>query len=177
MNVADLIRFAVLTPWLVALCVGDIRHRRLPNVLTLGGLAFALVWRAGWDGTDGLADALTAAGGCVLFLLPPFFVRAAGAGDVKMLAACGAFLGARPLFLFLVSVSFAGFFVAMAMLVMRKATAPRLKHLLRCVFDWRYDRAAGRAALPPKEDERVRVPFGVAIAVGAWVTILAEAFA
>ena len=169
-----LLDFVLLTPWLVALCVSDVRHRRLPNVLTLGGLAVALAWRTGWGGIDGLWDGLATAGVCVFFLLPPFLVRAAGAGDVKMLAACGAFLGWSRLFLFLVSVSFAGFAVALVMVLMRRASVARLRHWFRCVFDWRSDRAAGRSAMPVRDDESVRIPFGLAIAIGAWGTLLME---
>lgn len=172
-----ILAIVVLTPWLLALCVSDVRHRRLPNVLTLGGLALALAWRLGWGGLPGLYDGLAAAGICVLFLLLPFLVRAAGAGDVKMLAACGAFVGLERLFPFLIAVSFAGFIVAVAMLATRTATAPRLKHWVRCVFDWRYDRKAGRAALPARDDERSRVPFGVAIALGVWAILILEALA
>ena len=177
MPAESIIVLLLLTPWLVALCVSDVRRRRLPNSLTLGGLAVALAWRAGWSGVSGLWDGVASAGVCALFLLLPFLVRAAGAGDLKMLAACGAFLGWPRLFLFLVSVSFAGLAVAVVMLVARQATAPRLKHWFRSAFDWRYDRAAGRAALPPRDDEKSRVPFGVAIAIGVWATFAMEAFA
>ena len=58
------------------------------------------------------------------------------------------------------------------MLATRAADGARLKHYARSLFDWRYDRAAGRAALPPKEAERVRVPFGIAIAAGLWLVLL-----
>lgn len=168
-------RASILTPWLGYLCWSDAKHRRLPNALTLGGLAAGLCAQAGWNGWNGFADALGAAGIAVAFLLIPFLVRAAGAGDVKMLAACGAFLGMRWMPLFLMAVSFAGFFVAIAMLFMRKVTAARLKHAFRSVFDWTYDRKAGKAALPPKSDERGRVPFGIAIAIGTWITLIMEA--
>ena len=168
-------RAGVLTPWLGCLCWSDAKRRRLPNVLTLGGLAVGLCAQAGWNGRSGFLDALGAAGIAVAFLLIPFLVRAAGAGDVKMLAACGAFLGMRWMPLFLMAVSFAGLFVALAMLCMRKVSAARLMHAFRCVFDWRYDRAAGKAALPPKTDERGRVPFGIAIAIGTWLTLATEA--
>ena len=168
-------RASILTPWLGYLCWSDAKHRRLPNVWTLGGLAVGLCAQAGWNGWHGFTDALGAAGIAVAFLIIPFLVRAAGAGDVKMLAACGAFLGMRWMPLFLMAVSFAGLFVALAMLFMRKVTAARLKHAFRSVFDWTYDRAAGKAALPPKDDERARVPFGIAIAIGTWLTLITEA--
>ena len=167
-------RTILLTPWLGYLCWSDAKHRRLPNVWTLGGLAVALCCQAGWGGWAGLKDGFAAAGVCTLFLLIPFLIRAAGAGDLKMLAACGAFVGLRETPFLLMAVSFAGLFVAVAMLLTRKVTAARLKHAFRCAFDWRYDRAAGRAAIPPKDDERARVPFGIAIALGTWATLIAE---
>ena len=92
-----------------------------------------------------------------------------------MLAACGAFLGLRSMPMFLMAVSFAGLFVALWMICRRQVTAARLKHAFRTLFDWRYDRKAGKAALPTRDDERARVPFGVAIAIGAWATLIAEA--
>lgn len=131
--------------------------------------------QSGWWGWSGLKDGLLAACIAVGFLLIPFLIRAAGAGDVKMLAACGAFIGLRWTPVFLMAVSFAGLLVAVWMLCRRQVTTARLKHAFRCLFDWRYDRKAGRAAIPAKDDERARVPFGVAIAIGTWATLIAEA--
>lgn len=168
-------RASILTSWLGYLCWSDAKRRRLPNIWTLGGFAAGLCVQAGFWGTEGFLDGLSAAGVCVLFLLIPFLIRAAGAGDLKMLAACGAFVGMREVPFLLMAVSFAGLFVAVPMLIMRKVTAARLKHAFRCFFDWRYDRAAGRAAIPPKDDERARVPFGIAVAIGTWATLAMEA--
>ena len=169
-----ILRAALLTPWLAVLCAKDLRTRRLPNAWTLGGLAAGLALQAGWSGLPGFVDGLSAAGICILFLLIPFLVRAAGAGDLKMLAACGAFVGMKSVLLLLLCVSFAGFFVAVGMLVTRKVGAARLKHAFRTLFDWRYDRKAGRAALPPKEDEGNRIPFGLAIALGTLATLIIQ---
>jgi Flp pilus assembly protein protease CpaA len=171
------VKFALLTPWLVALCVSDVRHRRLPNVLTLGGLLVALVMAFGLGGAQKLVDSILAAGCAFLFLIIPFLMRAAGAGDVKMLAAAAAFLGLHTVLFFLLATSFAGLLVAIVMICMRQVTAARLKHAFRTLFDWKYDRKAGKAALPPKDDERARVPFGCAIAIGTWATLIMEALA
>jgi len=168
-------RAGILAPWLGCLCWSDAKRRRLPNVLTLGGLLAGLCVQAGFWGRAGLLDALAAAGVCALFLLIPFLVRAAGAGDLKMLAACGSFVGLRETPFLLMAVSLSGLLVAVPMLLMRKVTAARLVHVLRCLFDWRYDRAAGRAAIPARDDERARVPFGIAIAIGTVATLAMEA--
>lgn len=170
-------KLVLLTPWLIALCVSDIRFRKLPNVLTFGGFFVALAMAAGMGGVPGFVDALFAAGCAFLFLIIPFFVRAAGAGDVKMISAAGAFLGLAQVPFFLLATSFAGLFVALAMICMRQVSVARLKHAFRTLFDWRYDRAAGKAALPPKDDERARVPFGCAISIGVWATLVAELLA
>lgn len=169
-----LLRALLLTPWLVALCVSDVRRRILPNKLTLGGLAVGLALAAAVGGLSGFLDALAAAGCGVLFLILPFLLRAAGAGDVKMLAAAAAFVGMAQLPFFLMAVSFAGLFVAIAMIVLKQVSAARLKHAFRTLFDWRYDRKAGKAAIPKRDDERARVPFGCAIAIGTWATLASE---
>ena len=169
------LRAALLTPGLAYLCVSDVRRRTLPNAWTLGGLAVALAMAAGLGGLSGFLDSLAAAGCGVLFLILPFLCRAAGAGDVKMLAACAAFVGLGNVPFFLMAVSFAGLFVAVAMVFARQVTAARLKHAFRTLFDWRYDRKAGAASIPAKDDERARVPFGVAIAIGTWATLIQEA--
>ncbi len=170
------LRLALLTPWLVALCVSDVRSRRLPNVLTFGGLLAAFALAAGLGGLPAMTDALAAAACGFLFLFIPFLLRAAGAGDVKMISAAAAFLGLSRVPLFLLATSFAGLLVAAVMICLRQVSSARLRHAFRSLFDWRYDRAAGRAALPPKDDERARVPFGCAIAIGSWATLLVEVF-
>jgi prepilin peptidase CpaA len=84
-----------VTAFLVAAiaCVFDLRTRRIPNALTFGAALAALVFHRFTGGTEG---AMLAAGGWVvgLFLFLPFFaMRGMGGGDVKLLAALGAWLG------------------------------------------------------------------------------------
>ena len=166
--------FAALTPCLAVLCYYDCRYRKLPNFLTFGLMTVAAVWRLGYGGwpllLNGLAGGLLAGA----FLLLPFYLRGAGGGDVKMLAACGTVLGAARIPLLLLATSVAGLVLMAVMLTAGLASGSRLRHLFRSLCDWRYDRRAGRAALPPRDDERVRVPFGGAIAVGTWATLIVE---
>jgi prepilin peptidase CpaA len=70
----------------------DLRRRKLPNWLTLTGLAAGLALAAphGWHGLW-LATAGAALGFGVL--LPLLWMRGMGAGDVKLMAAFGALLG------------------------------------------------------------------------------------
>ncbi len=162
---------AILSVWLLALCIEDVRRRTLPNALTLGGALVALAWRLGAGGFPAFLGGLMGGVFCALLLFVPFLLHAAGGGDVKMLFAVGAALGRVRTVGLLFYVSIAGLVLAVLFLAFGRVDRGRLVHYARCVFDWRYDRAAGRASLPPKTSEKARVPFGLAIAAGTWLEI------
>ena len=167
---------ALFAAWLLALCAWDLRARRLPNALTLGGAAVALAARlgAGWPSAAPFLDGLAGGALAALLLLLPFLVRAAGAGDVKMLFAAGCALGRGRAAGFLLFVSLAGLALGLVWFLSARFDRRRIRHLARTLFDPRYDRAAGRAALPPKSAEACRVPFGLAIAAGAALELALE---
>lgn len=162
----------VMTAWLLALCASDLRRRRLPNALTLGGALVALVWRLGMGGWPAAWSGVSGGFLCALLLIIPFLLHAAGGGDVKMLFAVGTAFGRNRVVGTLFHVSMAGLVLAALFALFGRVDRSRLVHYVRCVFDWRYDRKAGRAALPPKSSEKARVPFGLAIAAGAWLEML-----
>ena len=71
----------------------DLATRRIPNALTFGTAGAALVFAAVTQGWPGLGWAVAGWGvGCLLFL-PWFLLGGMGAGDVKLLAGIGAWLG------------------------------------------------------------------------------------
>lgn len=70
----------------------DVRQRRIPKPITVGGFALALLLR-GFSGWPALADGLLAAGVGFAVALPLVALRALGGGDAKLLVAVGAFLG------------------------------------------------------------------------------------
>lgn len=72
--------------------MADLAQRRVPNVLSLGGIAvavIALVVFGGCVGRGGVDSALWAAGLGILLTLPAYIAGALGAGDVKLAAAIG----------------------------------------------------------------------------------------
>lgn len=169
-------RASILTPWLGYLCYSDAKTRRLPNLLTWGGLLAGLCAQAGffgWGavGGGGVVDALVAEGVLFLVLLLPRLMGAVGGGDFKMYIGCTAFLGVRTLPVMLMASAVAGVVLMIVLLATGHCSAARLVHWFRFCFDWRYDRKAGAAAMPPKDDRRVNVPYGIAIAAGMWVTL------
>jgi prepilin peptidase CpaA len=74
-------------------CGCDLKTRRIPQLLTLGGAVAGLIfhlWTGGWSaGAESLAGWVV---GMIVFL-PPFALGGLGAGDVKLLGALGAWFG------------------------------------------------------------------------------------
>ncbi|KZS56513.1 type IV prepilin leader peptidase [Mycobacterium kansasii] len=78
--------------WMAALCVYDVRERRLPNALTVPGAAVILLGAlAAGRGVPALAGAAALAG---VYLLVHLVIPAAmGAGDVKLAFGVGGLTG------------------------------------------------------------------------------------
>jgi prepilin signal peptidase PulO-like enzyme (type II secretory pathway) len=83
-----------------------------------------------------------------------------------MLFAAGAIVGWARVFALLWATSLAGLVMGLVMLALGQLDGARLLHYARCAWDWRYDRAAAAARLPPKDASCYRIPFSVPIAVG-----------
>ncbi|KIP96257.1 MULTISPECIES: A24 family peptidase [Pseudomonas] len=85
--------YIVLLCWLGACAFQDAQHRKIANLLTLGGLCVALVYLL-WSGnslTGASPPAVALAIGIACLLsLPGYLSRQMGSADVKLLVALGA---------------------------------------------------------------------------------------
>jgi prepilin peptidase CpaA len=161
---------ALLLAVVLGAAVYDVRYRRIPNWLSLGGVLLGLALNTFlYQGWPGLSFSLIgmAAGFGVYFLL--YALRAMGAGDVKLMAAVGAIVGWRDWFgMFLITAVIGG--VMALILVARRG---RVKKTLWNVSFILNEMKSGRAAYVGKEELDVRnpkalgLPHGAVIAVGA----------
>jgi prepilin peptidase CpaA len=71
----------------------DLRSHRIPNWLVLTTLVSGLAMQLGLNGLEGLGQATLGVGAGFLVFLFPYLRGGMAAGDVKLIAACGAFLG------------------------------------------------------------------------------------
>ncbi len=77
----------------LAAAVSDIRTRKVTNRLNMTILLLGLGWRAASLDGGTLVTGVAGVGVGLAVLFPPFAARWMGAGDVKLLAACGMWLG------------------------------------------------------------------------------------
>jgi len=90
--VIQVVADAVLVVFVCTAAWWDTRADRIPNELTVTGLAAALMLRAPL-GSDAVARGLAGLGIAFLISIILYALRAIGGGDVKLLAGVGAFLG------------------------------------------------------------------------------------
>ena len=151
--------------------VTDLRSRRIPNAVSMGGLLFALGLRA-LPGETGLATGLAAAGLGLAFALPFFLAGGLGGGDVKLMAAVAAFLGVDRLVMGLLVMALTGVAMALFAVARRKVTLKTLAnvHLIlltlgrKTFTGWRGEES--EAAMHMARDGVVTIPYAVAIGAG-----------
>lgn len=154
----------------------DLRRRRIPNALTLGGLLLALVLRTA-AGLDALTAGLLGAALAFGLSLPLFAIGGLGGGDVKLLTAVGAFLGPKQLMLAMVVMALAGGVMALVTVVRHRAakkTLLNMRMILSTGFAGGKKRRKGNLVLPTiGSPGALTIPYGVAIALGATAAAIA----
>lgn len=145
----------------------DVRRLRIPNWLTLGGLAAALALALATRGVPGLGHALAGAGFALVVLFVPFVVHWLGAGDVKAMMVLGALWGYELVLPTLFWVFLAGGALALALLVARGEVADLFVRWGRSAW---ITLSSGRPtffAAKPGSAAGTGMPFAVAIGIGA----------
>lgn len=168
------LQLLALTALLAGAVVTDIRSRRIPNRLVLSGLLIAFVTHgiALWPGHTALAGpawwaplaGLAAGFG---LLLPLHLLRAMGAGDVKLLAMVGAFVGPHTAVSAFVYTLLAGGLVSLVFLLGRGVAAQTFSNLKYLLTDWGVRASTGQGMrLAPLAGTAARLPYAVAISLG-----------
>jgi len=129
----------------------DLLKHRIPNSLNLAGLVLGVGLAFLLDGVGG---ALAATGGALVgaaALLPFYLLRGMGAGDVKLMAAAGAFLGPLHALLAAAMALMAGavlavFIIAWRLVEPRSPLHSSPSKLLRRGGPWRLCRPSARSA-------------------------------
>jgi prepilin peptidase CpaA len=161
---------ATLSPFLlsIVMAVGDWRTRRIPNYLTLGGAVAGIVFQTAVLGWTGLVQALLGVFLGLGLLLLPYILGGMGAGDVKALAALGAWLGPKGCFSVFCYMGLAGGLMALGVLVWKGILwrylcrgGILLHNLILC-----QGQKIILETMTPGSELTEGIPYGVALALG-----------
>lgn len=177
---------AVLISLLLAAAWFDVRQQRIPNALVVPGALMAVLLHVATPAGDGFLayfpgglgvwGALSGLVFGLLALLPLYALRGMGAGDVKLLAMVGAFLGPRDFAGALIATLLAGGVLAAALALQRRALGRVLQNLKLVLWNGMLKLSGAGAALPEfGVTTTVALPFGVAIATGSMAYVIFRA--
>ena len=168
---------------LAAICVCDLRARRIPNAWVLGGLAGALIVQHGLPPGEGPFAASVPGGigtsAAVLGALAAFgaflalhVLRTVGAGDVKLMGFVGALFGIDHVVELLLTVLLAGGLVSATLLAFSPQRRRRALANTRHILAGRMLRFSTGVDVPDFDaghPTAFRMPYAFAIALGAVV--------
>ncbi|RBP66001.1 prepilin peptidase CpaA [Alkalibaculum bacchi] len=163
----------------------DIKEKRIPNALTFPAILMGIVLNTIFNGFEGLVFSI--AGfftGMVLFFIP-FASGAMGAGDVKLMGAIGSLMGWRFVVVATLFSAISGLLVVFVYLIYQKKlfcflkkyflffTIPIMQALSLSFKSEKLDQIHKNLLLEKHQihDEKLYVPYGVAIALGALFTL------
>lgn len=148
----------------------DIRYYRIPNTLVFSGAIIGILLHTllpQYMGGLGLLTSLAGLGIGLVVLLPLYLLRAMGAGDIKLMAMIGAFVGPASMLIITVYVLLAGGVLALSVVLWRGKLS-KLVDNLKIMFMLRLTKSSTASlstteALPQSAG---KLPYGVAIAAG-----------
>lgn len=160
---------AILLAALVLIAAAfDLRTRRIPNWLCAAGLLAGFACQIAQSGWIGAREAGLGMGIALVVYVPLFALRAVGAGDVKLMAAAGAFSGPVSWIAIFLVTAIAGGVIALGLIAMKGRVRRTFRNVGVLLNELAHLRAPHRAEqeLDVTSDKALRLPHGCTIAVG-----------
>jgi prepilin peptidase CpaA len=152
-------------------CVTDVRDRKIPNLLTVSAAGLGGLYHFGTASWSGFGwSARGWAVGLAMFL-PIFLLRGIGGGDVKLLAALGAWLGPGQIVWVALFAAVAGGPMAIALALSRGYLRQAVTNVWGLLMFWRVAGLQPHPALTLENSAAPRLPYALPIFVGLVVTL------
>lgn len=153
-------------------CGFDLRTRRIPNTLTLGAALLALSVHTAIGGLGGFFTALAGWATGLAVFLPFYLLRGLGAGDVKLLAAVGAWLGPAMALWTALCGALAGGLLALVVALAHGYARRALANLGLLLMHWRVSGLRPLTAVSlDSATPGPRLAYAIPIAVGLMVAL------
>jgi prepilin peptidase CpaA len=149
----------------------DSATRRIPNALTVASAVAGVLFAAATGGVHGLGWSVAGWFVGLLLFLPLFALRAMGGGDVKLLAAFGAWLGPALVCWVAVYGAIAGGALALPLVLWRGRLRTTIANMWGIVTHWRLSGLKPHPVVTLDNPDAVRMPYALPIALGALATL------
>jgi prepilin peptidase CpaA len=149
----------------------DVLSHRIPNWLTFPTAALGLLINFQLEGIQGLVFSVLGLATGFVLLFVVYMMGGMGAGDVKLLCAVGALLGPKLVFYTFIWMALAGGALAIVLIIYKKAFAQTLRNLKILLLGWLLRAPSEEANLTIRNQSLIKLPYGVAIAVGAILAV------
>ncbi|MDQ0350783.1 prepilin peptidase CpaA [Alkalibacillus filiformis] len=157
---------AALVIILVISLITDIHKRKILNVITLPSMLFGIGYHTYINGLEGLSFSLIGLLLGFVILLIPFLLGGIGAGDVKLMAAIGALMGAQFVFYAFLLTAIIGGVISLLIMLKNKTLFPFFK---RIYFKIIYKQQLADLNEPRKK--HISIPYGVPIVMGTFIVM------
>ena len=151
----------------------DLRNRKILNIITMPAILIAIIYHSVTSGFNGLL--FSGQGflvGLGIFIIP-FIMGGIGAGDVKLLAAVGAWKGTVFVLYTGVYGAIIGGLISIVILLKQRRLVSTLKQMLFSIF---YLKSAKGPLFIDETESTMSIPYAIPIAVGALLAYLLEAY-
>lgn len=149
----------------------DVQTRRIPNLLCAFALGTGLLLHFGIDGWHGMLTSLAAGLIAGSIFLVFFLAGGMGGGDVKLIAGIAALCGLPQLSYLLVFTALAGGAMALALIIRQGAVRSTLQNVGTLLGHHLHSGLTPHEELNVHNQATLRLPYGLAIAAGAGLTL------
>jgi prepilin peptidase CpaA len=153
----------------LAACVFDLRSRRIPNGLTFGAAAAGLAYAAATGGWPAAGAGLAGCGLVLALWLPLYALGGMGAGDVKLMAAIGMWVGPLTALHAVLYASIAGAVIAVSLVLARGIVRQTYHNLHLLILHWQVAGFSPHAQLTLATATSPRLAYAVPVLIGTVV--------
>lgn len=151
--------------------ITDMRSQRIPNALTFGAAVAAALFHAVAPGGLGVSAGVVGLIVGLAIFFPLFALGAMGAGDVKLMAALGAWMGWQPIIIVALYGAVAGGALALVVAARHRYTRTAVTNVRTLLTHWWLVGIKPLPALTLESGTAMRLPYAFPILVGVVVTI------
>ncbi len=151
----------------------DIKTRRIPNKLVFSGTLAAIAFHTFYPSGIGALNSVEGLAVGFASLLPLYMMRAMGAGDVKLMAMVGTFLGPASALGAVITTFIVGGVLAILAATRNKSLQRMANNIKSLMFQGMVGVATGNhRSIEIGSASAGKLPYGIAIAIGTTIHLL-----